>query len=871
MSKQNNAINGNLKDGLHILNVTYGNNNKYINITNNVKKNFVKNDKLFISKNINLNEIFSDPCPSTLKEIKINAVNNIPIDICVKEFNGYLENAIEIYENNLHILNAEYGANNNYINITNKVKQFFLKNKNLIIPKKINLNKIFGDNCMGIQKEIKIHAVNNNPIYICEKECGGLLENDIFLCKNGLNKNTSDLSDLSDYLFEDIQKVLVNSQKKNICFINFVNIINDINILADKINYIKNTKLYDNLDYIFIIMTGENCKIPFLDGKIQMIYYSENKFTHEYSVLSIIKKLADKINVDFKILYINLNYILQNPNHYESIKYLEYFLIENSDLCLNALNKYSCVGVNQQYYFNDCDKYKNNFSGNFWWSQSSHIKTLPDITESQDIYAYENWLIGNLEKNDYRKFISLHHTNYDLYKNVIAPHVYRLDIIQNAVCHNLKIDFVKTKSIYGVYFICCIGNYLSIINNQIQKLIESGLYNECDKIICFVSMANNECLEILQKYNKIQVISTNENLNENFAINNYKKYIDFNNYNLFYIHSKSVVGKNQYFNDSVELCNYFTINKWRLNIELLNYYDCVGTNLKNYPKKHYSGNFWWAKSEHLNKLKNINDQHLSSEMYVLSYVKTNYVSLYQSCVQNEIENNYFDNIEGKNVVFITSNIIVSDTPFSYINKRSIYSRQDRIMQTINTINSVRKNIPDSYIILLDNSLLNNFEINILSKLVNSFINITDNSLVNYYTDKFQYKAFGEISQMIQFFELFLQTNYTQIKNFFKITGRYEISQNFDYNQYDNNLNIFKKNLSVTNREYYYTCFYKLDKSILEEVKNVLVNLIENKEKYMNDYSDLEVIFPNAIIDKIHLVNNLGIVENIGVWKSINVI
>jgi hypothetical protein len=37
---------------------------------------------------------------------------------------------------------------------------------------------------------------------------------------------------------------------------------------------------------------------------------------------------------------------------------------------------------------------------------------------------------------------------------------------------------------------------------------------------------------------------------------------------------------------------------------------------------------------------------------------------------------------------------------------------------------------------------------------------------------------------------------------------------------------------------------------------------------MNNYSDLEVIFPNAIIDKITLTDTLGVVENIGVWKKI---
>jgi hypothetical protein len=55
---------------------------------------------------------------------------------------------------------------------------------------------------------------------------------------------------------------------------------------------------------------------------------------------------------------------------------------------------------------------------------------------------------------------------------------------------------------------------------------------------------------------------------------------------------------------------------------------------------------------------------------------------------------------------------------------------------------------------------------------------------------------------------------------------------------------------------------------LKEVQAIFINFVQNKEKYMNNYSDLEVIFPNAIINKIFLVDSLGIVENIGVWKKI---
>jgi hypothetical protein len=153
-------------------------------------------------------------------------------------------------------------------------------------------------------------------------------------------------------------------------------------------------------------------------------------------------------------------------------------------------------------------------------------------------------------------------------------------------------------------------------------------------------------------------------------------------------------------------------------------------------------------------------------------------------------------------------------------------------------------------------------------MVNTFINITDDRTLNYYTDVFEYKAFGEISQQLQFFNLFLNEDYSQIKNFFKITGRYEINDTFKYTQYDNNLNIFKKHLAIEDRDYYFTCFYKLAKDALKDVHHVFTTFVQNKEKYMNNYSDLEVIFPNAIIDKISVVDNLGIVENIGVWKKI---
>ena len=199
-------------------------------------------------------------------------------------------------------------------------------------------------------------------------------------------------------------------------------------------------------------------------------------------------------------------------------------------------------------------------------------------------------------------------------------------------------NFVKTRKIYGVYFICCMGNYLNIVNEQVNSLIECHLYSVTDKIICFISNIentnDNECIKLLKKFDKIIIVSTNENSFEKFAINNFKKYIDDTPYYIYYMHSKSVSRNERCYKDWRKLCDYFTIYKWRLSVELLNYYDCVGVNLKNFPKKHYSGNYWWSRSEHVIKLNDINNGYLSPEMYICSELKTNQISIFQSNVNH---------------------------------------------------------------------------------------------------------------------------------------------------------------------------------------------------------------------------------------------
>jgi hypothetical protein len=239
---------------------------------------------------------------------------------------------------------------------------------------------------------------------------------------------------------------------------------------------------------------------------------------------------------------------------------------------------------------------------------------------------------------------------------------------------------------------------------------------------------------------------------------------------------------------------------------------------------------------------------------------------YKSNIEYNIISN---NIINKNIVFITSKIYTSNTQLTYSNIRSKYTPKERFEQTINTINSIKKYIPDYYIILFDNSTFNEEEYNILNSNVNLFINIINNDTLNYYTNNCKYKFAGELyQQLYAYYILFSKINLNNINHFFKISGRYFINKNFDYKIYNNKLNIFKQYKELKDRNYYYTSFYKLNKEFLNEYFDKLIYYKNNKFKYLN--KDFEVVFHELYESNITLVDTqLGITQIIAPTGQVN--
>lgn len=184
------------------------------------------------------------------------------------------------------------------------------------------------------------------------------------------------------------------------------------------------------------------------------------------------------------------------------------------------------------------------------------------------------------------------------------------------------------------YHICCNENTYNIVQEQILHMIFSDLYENVDKIYCF--LVGNEMryidqvISLLQESGQkfdIQKIGVNDNTHERFTLLSIPEYVKPGD-KILYIHSKGISkDKNDIVNIKVKqwrvYMEYFLFHKCKKCIELLKEYDTVGVNYfgsyETYPPYHYSGNFWWATADYFLTLDEKNaGLHNSAEFYLAS-------------------------------------------------------------------------------------------------------------------------------------------------------------------------------------------------------------------------------------------------------------
>ena len=214
----------------------------------------------------------------------------------------------------------------------------------------------------------------------------------------------------------------------------------------------------------------------------------------------------------------------------------------------------------------------------------------------------------------------------------------------------------------------------------------------------------------------------------------------------------------------------------------------------------------------------------------------------------------------KNLVLITSVICITNTPLSYTNIRSVFTHEERFEQTVKTIQTIREKIPNSKIFIVECSPLNDEYNEYLIKNSDYFLNLYTNESIRNKTCGIS-KSLGEGIMTMYAIE-YIQNNNINYDNFFKITGRYWLSDNFNYNNfYNNEIVIHYINNDINNT---CTSLYKLDKCNVVDFYNFLSSNMD----LMFQCIGYEVLF--ALFLKLPKNNNIIHLNKIGVNGYISV-
>ena len=485
------------------------------------------------------------------------------------------------------------------------------------------------------------------------------------------------------------------------------------------------------------------------------------------------------------------------------------------------------------------------------------INKILDINKEKTYITHDFFMLCTTPQPMYEDIINKKclkpYTNIHKFNNIITQNVKNLQFFKSYLKNNQKViiqplpDYNESlnyfKSNNDIVIIGIIGAISDIKGQNIIKELNNYIQQNNLKMKIIVFGKINECVEQYQ-YNGINELN-----------------------NLLVHHNPNVLLECSLW---PETYSYTLTLSMLTQLPIISYHktfsSVVENRLSSYNKTHYFSSTTDC-IETIQKVKQDCFYTINPIIYYDFFWDIFFANKTQTLKKKELCNIDFKKLSNiivnKNIVLITSKIYVSNNAFSYTNNRSFYTPKERYLQTIETIDTIKKNIPNYYIILFDNSY---FDDNLKSKLkknVDLFINITNDIKLNYFTDVYEYKAFADISQQISFYNYFLKhINIDTIQHFFKISGRYLINDSFDYNVYNNDYNIMKKNELVLDRDYYFTCFYKLNLKTLHSYFDSLKKIRKNKQNYKN--MDCEMIIPSILGDNKKIVEKLGITQRIAI-------
>ncbi len=168
-----------------------------------------------------------------------------------------------------------------------------------------------------------------------------------------------------------------------------------------------------------------------------------------------------------------------------------------------------------------------------------------------------------------------------------------------------SIDMLDNRII--VFFhVATIGNYQEVVDEIFNTIMNSELINNVDRIV--VSIVGNQYVSFPDHDKIVKEHSFHIDKGEFVTLQRIKDLADESKSNLriLYIHTKGVTTPNNpCIVDWRQYMSHFNIVKSSDCIEKLKLYDTCGVDFVNDPAPHYSGNFWWANSDYIKILPDI--------------------------------------------------------------------------------------------------------------------------------------------------------------------------------------------------------------------------------------------------------------------------
>ena len=177
-------------------------------------------------------------------------------------------------------------------------------------------------------------------------------------------------------------------------------------IIKEQLSLLHKKLLYEKIKHLVIFLSKKEVEeeIKTYDPKFKFIFhYYPIEERENYTINHFRTYLTDDIK---KVFYFHTKGVSRdNPIFHRRRKILNYYILEHYDLCIELLEEYNVVG---------CSLYRFpqiHFSGNFWWTTTSYLDTLPKKINNN--YLTPEMFIGYTNRK-HPKYCSLsQRTNMD--------------------------------------------------------------------------------------------------------------------------------------------------------------------------------------------------------------------------------------------------------------------------------------------------------------------------------------------------------------------------------------------------------------------------------------------------------------------------